>query len=96
MGSFSMPPRRVQIHVILANASETPRNPISEGDQGFSTAGAPFGTRCFASYAASVAAWIGSTIEGSSFSGLLTRVEIAHIRMRSAGKGRISEVTPVV
>jgi hypothetical protein len=28
-------------------------------------------------------------IEGSSFSGLLTRVEIGHIRMRSAGKGRI-------
>jgi hypothetical protein len=27
---------------------------------------------------------------GSSFAGLLTRVEIGHIRMRCAGKGRIS------
>jgi hypothetical protein len=32
---------------------------------------------------------IGSTIEGSSFSGLLTRVEIGHIRIGSAGNGRI-------
>ena len=31
---------------------------------------------------------IGSTIEGSSFSGLLTRVEIGHIRIGSAGNGR--------
>jgi hypothetical protein len=31
----------------------------------------------------------GSTIDGSSFSGLLTRVEIGHIRIRSAGNGRI-------
>jgi hypothetical protein len=35
------------------------------------------------SYAASVASSIGSTIEGSSFSGLLTRVEIGHIRIKS-------------
>ncbi len=28
-------------------------------------------------------------IEGSSFSGLLTRVEIGDMRIRSAGKGRI-------
>jgi hypothetical protein len=41
------------------------------------------------SYAASVASSVGSRIEGSSFSGLLTRVEIGHIRIRSAGKGRI-------
>ena len=40
-------------------------------------------------YAAEVANSIGSTIEGSSFSGLLTRVEIGHIRMGSAGNGRI-------
>jgi hypothetical protein len=33
---------------------------------------------------------IGSTIEGSAFSGLFTRVEIGHIGIRSAGKGRIS------
>jgi hypothetical protein len=32
---------------------------------------------------------IGSTIEGSSLSGLLTRVEIGHIRMGSARNGRI-------
>ena len=32
---------------------------------------------------------IGSTIEGSSFSGLLTRAEIGHIRIGSAGNGRI-------
>jgi hypothetical protein len=32
---------------------------------------------------------IGSTIEGSSFSGLLTRVEIGHIRIGSAGNGLI-------
>src|SRR6478672_6383717 len=40
-------------------------------------------------YAASVATSIGSTIEGSPFSGLLTRVEIDHMRISSAGKGRI-------
>ena len=32
---------------------------------------------------------MGSTIDGSSFSGLLTRVEIGHIRIGSAGNGRI-------
>jgi hypothetical protein len=32
---------------------------------------------------------IGSRIEESSFSGLLTRVEIGHIRIGSAGNGRI-------
>ena len=32
---------------------------------------------------------IGSTIEGSAFSGLFTRVEIGHIRISPAGKGRI-------
>jgi hypothetical protein len=32
---------------------------------------------------------IGSRIEGSSFSGLLTRVEIGHIRIGSAGNGPI-------
>jgi hypothetical protein len=31
---------------------------------------------------------MGSTIEGSSFSGLLTRVEVDHIRIGSAGNGR--------
>ncbi len=40
-------------------------------------------------YAAEVVNSIGSTIEGSSFSGLLTRVEIGHIRMGAAGNGRI-------
>jgi hypothetical protein len=40
-------------------------------------------------YAASVVNSTGSRIEGSSFSGLLTRVEIGHIRIRSAGYGRI-------
>jgi hypothetical protein len=40
-------------------------------------------------YAAEVANSIGSTIEGLSFSGLLTRVEIGHIRIGSAGNGRI-------
>jgi hypothetical protein len=30
---------------------------------------------------------IGSTIDGSSFSGLLTRVEIGHIRIGPAGAG---------
>ena len=34
-------------------------------------------------YAASVVSSVGSTIERSSFSGLLTRVEIGHIRIRS-------------
>ena len=32
---------------------------------------------------------IGSTIDGSSFSGLLTRVEIGHIHIGSAGNGLI-------
>ena len=37
-----------------------------------------------------------STIEGSSFSGLLTRVEIGHIRIRPAGKGRMNiQLEPV-
>src|SRR6266568_9550729 len=40
-------------------------------------------------YAASGASSIGSTIEGSSFSGLLTRVEIGHIRIRPARNCRI-------
>jgi hypothetical protein len=40
-------------------------------------------------YAAEVANSIGSTIEGLSFSGLLTRVETGHIRIGSAGNGRI-------
>src|SRR5262245_55479782 len=39
--------------------------------------------------AASIAGSTGSTIEASSFSGLLTRVEIGHIRIGSAGEGRI-------
>jgi hypothetical protein len=47
---------------------------------------------------------IGSRIEGSSFSGLLTRVEIGHIRIgsagntrsRSAGIGFIAQPTDVV
>jgi hypothetical protein len=42
------------------------------------------------SYATSTASSIGSTIEGSSFSGLLTRVEIGHIRIRSARKVALS------
>ena len=36
-----------------------------------------------------MASSIGSTIEGSSFSGLLTPVEIGHIRIKSEGNGRI-------
>ena len=40
-------------------------------------------------YAASVATSIGSIIDGSSFSGLLTRVEIGHIRIKSAANGRM-------
>jgi hypothetical protein len=40
-------------------------------------------------YAASVATSTGSTIAASSFSGLLTRVEIGHIRIGAAGNGRI-------
>jgi hypothetical protein len=39
-------------------------------------------------YAADVSNSIGSMIEGSSFPGLLTRVEIGHIRIGSAGNGR--------
>jgi hypothetical protein len=41
-----------------------------------------------AHYAASVASSTGSTMNGSSFSGL-TRFEIGHMRTGSAGKGRI-------
>jgi hypothetical protein len=40
-------------------------------------------------YAASLVNSTGSIIEGSSLSGLLTRVEIGQIRMRPAGNGRI-------
>jgi hypothetical protein len=39
--------------------------------------------------AASVSSCIGSTIEGSSFFGLLTLVDIGHIRISSVGNGRI-------
>src|ERR1039458_3085361 len=39
-------------------------------------------------YAAEMARSIGSRIEGSSFSGLLPRVEIGHIRMVSAGNDK--------
>jgi hypothetical protein len=39
--------------------------------------------------AAFVASSTGSKIEGSSFSGLLTRVDIGHIRINSAGNGRM-------
>jgi hypothetical protein len=46
----------------------------------------PSGVR---TYAALLANSMGSIIEGSSFSGLLTRVEIGHIRIRPAGNGRI-------
>src|SRR5262249_29554423 len=40
-------------------------------------------------YAASVATSMGSIIDGPSFSGLLTRVEIGHIRIGAAGNGSI-------
>ncbi len=43
-----------------------------------------------ATYAASVVTPAGSTIDGSSFSGLLTRVEIGHMRIGPAGNGRIN------
>jgi hypothetical protein len=46
-------------------------------------------SRSKSAYAASGASSIGSTIEGSSFSGLLTRVEIGHICMSPAGNGHI-------
>jgi hypothetical protein len=39
------------------------------------------------SYAASVASSTGSTTDGSSFSGLLTRVEIGYVRIGSAENG---------
>jgi hypothetical protein len=39
-----------------------------------------------------VANSIGSRIDGSSFSGLLTRVEIGHIRIGSEGYGRIKSL----
>jgi hypothetical protein len=41
-------------------------------------------------YATAAGNSIGSTIDGSSFSGLLTRVEIGHIRMGLAANGRIN------
>jgi hypothetical protein len=46
-------------------------------------------TSDLALYAAVVVNSTGSTIDGSSFSGLLTHVDIGHIRISSAGKGRI-------
>jgi hypothetical protein len=45
--------------------------------------------RCGTRHAASVASSLGSTIDGSSFSGLLTRVDIGHMRIRSAGNGLV-------
>jgi hypothetical protein len=51
--------------------------------------GLPLANGTNTTYAASLANWTGSTIEGSSFSGLLTRVEIGQIRIKSAGNGRI-------
>ena len=46
-------------------------------------------------YAAEVASAIGSTIATSSFSGLLTRVEIAYIRMGLARNSRIKSRGPI-
>jgi hypothetical protein len=43
-------------------------------------------------YAAEVANAIGSMIDGSSFSGLLTRVDIGHIRIGSAGTVALGRV----
>jgi hypothetical protein len=45
-----------------------------------------------ARYVALVDSGIGSTIEESSFSSLLTRVEIGHMRIRPAGQRRLALV----
>jgi hypothetical protein len=47
-------------------------------------------TKAVEDYAAEVANAIGSTMEASSFSGLLTLVEIGQIRIGSAGNDRIT------
>ena len=74
------------------------RRAVPERDSGhFRTAAAAalcclvghFSGHVSSTYAASGASSIGSTIERSSFSGLLTRVEIGHMRIRSAANGRI-------
>jgi hypothetical protein len=64
----------IETYILSARQSCCPR-----------TAGAP----SLSSYAASLANSIGSIIEGSSFSGLLTRVDMGHMRIRPAGNGRI-------
>jgi hypothetical protein len=43
-------------------------------------------------HAAELVNLIGTMIEGSSFSGLFTRVEIGHIRIGSDGNGRIKSL----
>ncbi len=48
------------------------------------------GSELRSAYAAELVNSMGSMIEGSSFSGLLTRVETGHIRRGSAGNGRIN------
>ena len=68
-------------------------------DMGGTAKRSPVGSRCLrarratsgrcSDYATDVDISIGWTMEGSSFSGLLTRVEIGHIRIGSAGNGCI-------
>jgi hypothetical protein len=48
------------------------------------------------SYAALFANSMGSVTERSSFSGLLTRVEIGHVRIKPAGNGRNWRRSPLI
>src|SRR5262249_40114736 len=78
-----------------ASHGRVPGRAAGDARQDCAVAGTPAGSRCREpkatikqngpAYAASGASSIGSTIEGSSFSGLLTRLEIGHIRIRPAG-----------
>ena len=71
----------------LVIEGEGPAKPIfGRGNRREAVVACPF--RIWPSYAAVIGS-IGSTIERSSFSGLLTRVEIGHVRIGSAGNGRI-------
>jgi hypothetical protein len=80
----------VTLSVIRARAQQRIRFDAQAGVSQFIANKIDFqGSELYSAYAAEVVDSIGSTIDGSSFSGLLTRVEIGHIRMGSAGNGRI-------
>ena len=76
------------IVIVFLRARPSAASQQPQGPEG--TARGRFYGRSSVGYAADSS--IGLRIEGSSFSGLLTRVEVGHIRIGSAGNGRIKSM----